>query len=103
MGLFGKWRQQVRVPEVPIDVAKAVATISARQAFLEALATHLVTELSVKKRDHVLGQLEEVVRERMILPPPSYVPSSNEQDFRDTLRQAMKVLIEKATRTKDGI
>ena len=104
MGLFGKWRQQEGAPEKTeeqaIDLVKAIAVIGARQAFLQALTWHLVTELPPKKRDYLLEELQEAVRGWMILPPPVYVSSHTEQDFRDELRRAMQILIEKSTRPK---
>ena len=97
MGLFGKWRQQERAPEETIEVEKALAVIGARLTFLEALTLHLVTELPPKKRDHLLGQLQQVVGEFMMFPPPDYVSSHLKRDFRDELRRAMQILIEKST------
>jgi hypothetical protein len=99
MGLFGKRHQEERTPpkEATTDVGKAIAAISARQRFLDALLLELVKELSPKKRDNLLIQLKEDIGGLVVLPPPSYVPSDNQQDFQDELRRAMKVLIEKAT------
>jgi hypothetical protein len=100
MALFGKRDDQERAPEETVDVEKAIAAIGARQAFLEALTLHLVTELAPKKRENLLGQLQDVVSGLMIRPPPLYVSSRTEQDFRDELRRATQILIEKSTRSK---
>src|SRR5262245_292865 len=98
MGLFGK-RQQEHAPpkEEAADVGKAIAAISARQRFLDAVLLELVMELTPKKREHLLMQLKEDLGGLAVLPPPSYVSSEHQQDFQDELRRAMKVLIEKAT------
>jgi hypothetical protein len=98
MGLFGRWRRQERAPERAIDVDKALAVLGARQRLLEALTSHLVMELPPKKRDHLLQQLQQVVRESMLFPPPEYVSPDTQQHFEDELRRAMRVLIEESTR-----
>jgi hypothetical protein len=73
---------------------KAIATISARLRFLEALTADLVAELPPTKRDRLLRHLGVVVRELNIFPPPISVPLGKEQEFHDALRSAMQVLIE---------
>ena len=97
MGLFGKWRQEQRdnVKTKKLDdIEKAIAVISARLRFLEALTSHLVAELPPKKRDSLLEQVREVVGELKALPPPTHVPAGREQEFHNELRSAMQVLIE---------
>lgn len=97
MGLFGKWRQQERdnrkTKELD-DIEKAIAVISARLRFLEALTSHLVAELPPKKRDSLLEQVREVVGELKALPPPAHVPTGTEPEFHKELRSAMQILIE---------
>lgn len=96
MGLFRKRRQQELPPkEETIDVEMAIAEISARQAFLQALAFRLATELPPKKRDHLLEELQEVVRGLMSLPQPTHVPHRRLQDYRAELGRRMQFLIEK--------
>jgi hypothetical protein len=97
MGLFGRRRQQVR--DNVNDMEKAIAVISGRLRFLEALTSHLVAELSPKKRDSLLEQVrEEVVGGLKVLPPPRHVPPGREQEFYDELSRAMNVLIEQTTK-----
>jgi hypothetical protein len=100
MSLFGKRRQEerdnVKTKELD-DVEKAIAVISARLRFLEALTSHLVAELPLKKRDSLLEQVREVVGGLEVLPPPSHVPPGRKQEFRNELRSAMQVTIEKTT------
>jgi hypothetical protein len=97
MRLFSKRAQQgyEHPKEEPDDIAKAIALISARQTFLEALTSQLVAELPPKKRDNLLQQLREVVRGLTLLPPPIHMQSHREQDFYDELRRVMQILIEK--------
>ena len=101
MGLFGKRRQEerdnVKTKELD-DVEKAIAVISARLRFLEALTSHLVAELPPKKRDSLLEQVREVVGGLEVLPPPTHVPPGREQEFYNELSRAMQVLIEKTTK-----
>ena len=99
MSLFGRRLKKQRAPpkEEAADLGKAIAAISARQRFLDALLLELVKELSAKKRENLLVQLKEDIGGLAVLPPPNYVPSGNQQDFQDELRRAMKVLVEKAT------
>jgi hypothetical protein len=99
MRFFWKRRQQERdnmEKERRYDMEKAITTISARLRFLEALTADLVCELPPTRRDRVLQHLGEVVRELNILPPPISVPPGKEQEFRDALRSAAQVLLEKA-------
>ena len=102
MGLFGKQRQEerdnVKTKELD-DVEKAIAVISARLRFLEALTSHLVAELPPKKRDSLLEQVREVVGGLEVLPPPTHVPRGREQEFHNELSSAMQVIIEKTTKT----
>jgi hypothetical protein len=62
MRLFGKRRQEerdnVKAKELD-DMEKAIAVISARLRFLEALTSHLVVELPPKKRDSLLEQVRD--------------------------------------------
>jgi hypothetical protein len=103
MGLFGKWRQEerdnVKTKELD-DMEKAIAVISARLRFLEALTSHLVAELPPKKRDSLLEQVREVVGGLKALPPPTHVPPGREQEFHNELSSAMQVLIEKTTKRR---
>jgi hypothetical protein len=95
MGLFGKWRQKKRDNmKTKDDIEKAIAVISARLRFLEALTSHLVAELPPKKRDSLLEQVRQVVGELKALPPPRHVPAGREQEFHNELRSAMQVLLE---------
>src|SRR5437868_13903202 len=100
MGWFGKQRQEerdnVKTKELD-DIEKAIAVISARLRFLEALTSHLVAELPPKKRDSLLEQVREVVGGLTALPPPTHVPPGREQEFHSELSSAMKVLIEQQT------
>jgi hypothetical protein len=100
MGLFGKQRQEerdnVKTKELD-DMEKAIAVISARQRFLEALTSHLVAELPPKKRDSLLEQVREVVGGLEVLPPPTHIPPRRAQEFRNELRSAMQIMIEKTT------
>src|ERR1700676_3880 len=100
MGLFGKWRQEerddVKTKELD-DMEKAIAMISARLRFLEALTSHLVAELPPKKRDSLLEQVREVVGGLKVFPPPTHVPPGREQEFH-ALSSAMQVIIEKTTK-----
>jgi hypothetical protein len=94
MGLFGKWRSDnVKTKELD-DIEKAIAVISARLRFLEAVTSHLVAELPPKKRDSLLEQVREVVGELKAFPPPTHVPAGREQEFHNELRSAMQVLLE---------
>jgi hypothetical protein len=98
MSFFWKRRQQERGTmerEECYDMGEAITTISARLRFLEALAADLVAELPPTKRDRLLQHLEGVVRGLHAIPPPTSVPPGKEQQFRDVLRSAMQVLIEK--------
>jgi hypothetical protein len=103
MGWFGKRRQEehdnVKMKEVD-EMEKAIAVISARLRFLEALTLHLVAELPPKKRDSLLEQVGEVVVGLKVLPPPSHVPPGREQEFYNELNRAMQVLIEQATKRR---
>ena len=100
MGLFGKWRQEerdnVKTKELD-DMEKAIAVISGRLRFLEALTSHLVVELPPKKRDSLLEQVREVVGGLEVLPPPTHVPPGREQEFHKELSSAMQIIIEKTT------
>jgi hypothetical protein len=98
MGLFGRRRQQER--DNVNDMEKAIAVISARLRFLEALTSHLVAELPPKKRDSLLEQVREVVGGLEVLPPPTHVPPGREQEFHNELSSAMQVLIEKTTKRR---
>ena len=103
MGLFGKRREQERdnvQNEERYDIENAIAVISARLRFLEALTWELVAELPPTKRDRLLEQLREVVGELKILPPPIHVPPGREQEFHNVLSSALHVLIEKTTNLK---
>jgi hypothetical protein len=103
MGLFGKRHQQERdnvQNEERYDIENAITAISARLRFLEALTYELVAELPPTKRDRLLQQLREVVGELKVLPPPMHVPPGREQEFRNVLRSALQVLIEKTTNLK---
>lgn len=93
MGLFGKRGRQQR--DNDHDTETAIAVISARLTFLQALASHLVAELPARKRDLLLEQLREAVSGLILLPPPVWVPPAGEQDYRDELRRDMELLIEK--------
>jgi len=101
MGLFGKQRQEerdnVKTKELD-DVEKAIAVISGRLRFLEALTSHLVAELPPERRDGFLEQVREVVGGLKVLPPPRHVPPGREQEFYNELSRAMQVLIEKTTK-----
>jgi hypothetical protein len=100
MGLFGKRRQEerdnVKTKELD-DMEKAIAVISGRLRFLEALTSHLVVELPPKKRDNLLEQVREVVGGLEVLPPPTHVPPGREKEFRNELSSAMQIIIEKTT------
>ena len=96
MGLFGRRRQQER--DNVNEMEKAIAVISGRLRFLEALTSHLVAELPPKKRDGLLEQVREVVGGLKVLPPPTHVPPGREQEFYNELSRAMQVLIEKTTK-----
>ena len=100
MGLFGKRRQEerdnVKTKELD-DMEKAIAVISARLRFLEALTLDLVAELPPKKRDSLLEQVREVVGGLEVLPPPTHVAPGRAQEFQNELRSAMHVIIEKTT------
>jgi hypothetical protein len=95
MVLFGRRRQKER--DNVNDMEKAIAVISGRLRFLEALTSHLVAELSPKKRDGLLEQVREVVGGLKGL-PPRHVPPGREQEFYNELSIAMNVLIEKTTK-----
>ncbi len=96
MGLFGRRRQQER--DNVNDMEKAIAVISGRLRFLEALTSHLVAELPPERRDGFLEQVREVVGGLKVLPPPRHVPPGREQEFYNELSRAMQVLIEKTTK-----
>jgi len=96
MGLFGRRRQQER--DNVNDMEKAIAVISGRLRFLEALTSHLVAELPPERRDGFLEQVREVVGGLKVLPPPTHVPPGREQEFYNELSRAMQVLIEKTTK-----
>ena len=96
MVLFGRRRQKER--DNVNDMEKAIAVISGRLRFLEALTSHLVAELSPKKRDGLLERVREVVGGLKGLPPPRHVPPGREQEFYNELSIAMNVLIEKTTK-----
>jgi hypothetical protein len=100
MGWFGKRRQQESALDKEIDLEKAIAAIIARQALLQALTFRLVAELSPKKRDSLLEELQEVVRGLMICPPRAYVRSYKQEDFKDELSHAMQVLLDRTTKPK---
>src|ERR1700732_1890132 len=98
MGLFGKRRQEerdnVKTKELD-DMQKAIAVISGRLRFLEALTSHRVVELPPKKRDSLLEQVREVVGGLEVLPPPTHVPPGREEEFYNELSRAMQTIIEK--------
>lgn len=101
MGLFGRRRQEERHNVKTLDgLEKAIAVISARLRFLEALTSHLVAELPPKKRDSLLEQVREVVGRLEVLPPPTHVPPGREKEFHNELSSAMQVLIEKTTKRR---
>src|SRR6202165_6280433 len=97
MGLFGKRRQEerdnVKTKELD-DMEKAIAVISGRLRFLEALTSHLVVELPPKKRDSLLEQVREVVGGLEVLPPRIHVPPGREQEFHNELSRAMQPIIQ---------
>jgi hypothetical protein len=93
-GFVGRRRQQER--DNVNDMEKAIAVISGRLRFLEALTSHLVAELPPKKRDGLLEQVREVVGGLKDLPPPTHVPPGREEEYE--LSRAMQVLIEKTTK-----
>jgi hypothetical protein len=94
MGLFGKWRSNNMKTKELDDIEKAIAVVSARLRFLEAVTSHLVAELPPKKRDSLLEQVREVVGELKAFPPPTHVPAGREEEFHNELRSAMQVLFE---------
>lgn len=103
MGLFGKRRQEERdnaQNEERIDIESAIAAISGRLRFLEALTSELVAELPQTRRDRLLQQLRDVVGELKVLPPPAYVPPGREREFHNVLGSALQVLIEKTSNLK---
>src|SRR5262245_4825565 len=103
MGLFGRWREQERDNvqiEERYDIENAIAVISARLRFLEALTCELVAELPPTKRDRVLQQLREVVGELKIFALPSHVPPRREQEFHKILSSALQVLLERTSNLK---
>jgi hypothetical protein len=103
MGLFGKRRQAGRDDvqnEERFDMENAIAAISGRLRFLEALTCELVAELPQTKRDRLLQQLRDVVGELKVLPPPEYVPPGREQEFHYVLGSTLQVLIEKTSNLK---
>ena len=104
MSWFRKGRRQDVKTEEPnnTEMEKAIAEISARLRFLEALTSHLAAELPPKKLDILLERLQEVVGDLVVVPPPEWVPPSREKDFDDELRSAMRLLIEQTTRLKLG-
>jgi hypothetical protein len=78
-GFVGRRRQQER--DNVNDMEKAIAVISGRLRFLEALTSHLVAELPPKKRDSLLEQVREVVGGLEVLPPPPHVPLAESRNF----------------------
>ena len=97
VNFFWKRRQRERDEMEKEDrhhMGRAIAAISGRLRFLEALTADLVAELSPAKRDRLLQHLRDVVRELKILPPPIGVPPGKEQEFHDELRRALEILIE---------
>jgi hypothetical protein len=102
MSWFRKGRRQDVKTEEPnnTEMEKAIAEISARLRFLEALTSHLAAELPPKKLDILLERLQEVVWDLVVVPPPEWVPPSREKDFDDELRSAMRLLIEQTTHLK---
>jgi hypothetical protein len=102
MSWFRKGRRQDVKTEEPnnTEMEKAIAEISARLRFLEALTSHLAAELPPKKLDILLERLQEVVGDLVVVPPPEWVPPSREKDFDDELRSAMRLLIEQTTHLK---
>src|SRR3974390_3215744 len=103
MALFGRRRQKERdsVPsEVRDRIETAIAVVSARVRFLEALTFELVADLPPAKRDRVLRQLQEVVGELQALPAPMHVSPGREEEFFNVLRTAMQVLIEKTAKAR---
>jgi hypothetical protein len=90
MGLFGRRRQEERHNVKTLDdLEKAIAVISARLRFLEAITPHLLAELPPKKRDSLLEQVREVVGRLEVLPPPTHVPPGREKEFHNELSSAM--------------
>jgi hypothetical protein len=103
MGFFGKRGQQERdnvQNEERYDIENAIAEISARLRFLEALTCELVVELTPTKRDRLLQQLEEVVAGLKVLPPHMHVPPGREHEFHKVLSSALQVLVEKMKNLK---
>lgn len=99
MGLFGKRHQEehdYRSEKRDDNRAEAaLAIVSGRLTFLQALTSHLVAELPPKKRERLLEELREVVSGLMALPPPAWVPPRGEQDYHDEIRRDLELLIEK--------
>ena len=89
-------RDRDREREERYDVEEAISTISARLRFLEAAIADIVAEFPPTRRDRILRQLKEVVRELNVLPPPVSIPPGKEQAFRAGLHSAVQVLIEKS-------
>jgi len=101
MNWFGKRNQQdAEQEEQPYDTEKAIAVLSARLIFLEALTSHLVSELPPKKRDHLLEQVQEAIRGLMAFPSPEWVSPSGEQNFRDEMHRDLRLFVEKTTNLK---
>jgi len=99
MGWFRKRRQQDAKEEKPDET---IALIGARLTFLEALTSQLVAEMPPERRNLLLEQLQKVVGGLIVIPPPTWVPPSREQDFRDELRRRIRILIEHTTNLKTG-
>jgi hypothetical protein len=103
MGLFGKRRQQEldhAQNEARYDSENAIAVISARLRFLEAFTCDLVAELPIAKRDRLLQQLQDLIGELKVLPPPPHAPPGKELEFRTELGNALHVFIEKTNNAK---
>ena len=94
MGLFGKRRQERDnvQNEARYDIENALAVISARLRFLEALTCDLVAELPAAKRDRLIQQLRDLIGDLKVLPPPMHAPPDKELEFRTELGNALQVL-----------
>ena len=101
MNWFGKRRQQdAEKEQQPYDAEKAIAMISARLIFLEALTSRLVSELPPKKRDHLLEQVQAAIRGLTVFPSPEWVPPSGEQEFHAEMHRDLRLFIEKTNNLK---
>jgi hypothetical protein len=89
MAWFGRRRQQER--DNVNDMERAIAVISARLRFLEALTPYLLAELPPERRDGLLEQVRKAVGGLKVLPPPTHVPPGREQEFYNELSRAMIV------------